>query len=247
MDETRYRIEDLGERTGFSRRTIRFYIQSGLLEPPAGRGRGGFYGERHLERLLRIRALQDRGLRLNAIRRMLEGGQPPASAPPGATGGRDALPQSRSASLRGTTPGSGSTPAPASRPKVGAEPPAGTRTPLAPLASLAGPSASLGTQTPRPGVGMKTPSGGLRASPEAAGGAQASPLAGTTGASVAPAGGEPAVGREVWVRCPILPGLELHVSRDFEEAQGIRVAQALRVIRSLFAGGIDNEPRRNRQ
>ncbi|MCK4823506.1 MerR family transcriptional regulator, partial [bacterium] len=31
------------------RRTIRYYIQEGLLEPPAGRGRGGFYYDSHLQ------------------------------------------------------------------------------------------------------------------------------------------------------------------------------------------------------
>jgi len=73
MEPKRYTIEELSERTGFPRRTIRYYIQEGILEPPAGRGRGGFYYDSHLKRLLEIRALQDRGVRLAAIRQVLGG------------------------------------------------------------------------------------------------------------------------------------------------------------------------------
>ena len=67
METKQYTIEDLCELTGFSRRTIRYYVQEGLLEPPAGRGRGGFYFDSHLDRLRQIKSLQDKGLRLSAI------------------------------------------------------------------------------------------------------------------------------------------------------------------------------------
>jgi hypothetical protein len=64
MDVKQYTIEELGELTGFTRRTIRFYVQEGLLEPPAGRGRGGFYYDSHLETLRHIKSLQERDLSL---------------------------------------------------------------------------------------------------------------------------------------------------------------------------------------
>jgi DNA-binding transcriptional MerR regulator len=67
MGTKQYTIEDLCELTGFSRRTIRYYVQEGLIDPPAGRGRGGFYFDSHLDKLLKIKSLQDRGLRLSAI------------------------------------------------------------------------------------------------------------------------------------------------------------------------------------
>jgi DNA-binding transcriptional MerR regulator len=67
MESKQYTIEELSELTGFTRRTIRYYIQEGLLEPPAGRGRGGFYYDSHLEKLLYIQSLQKRGLSLAAI------------------------------------------------------------------------------------------------------------------------------------------------------------------------------------
>lgn len=67
MDEPRYTIDDLTEKTGFSRRTIRYYVQEELIEPPAGRGRGGFYNDSHLSMLLKIQALRERGFTLGAI------------------------------------------------------------------------------------------------------------------------------------------------------------------------------------
>jgi DNA-binding transcriptional MerR regulator len=71
----RYTIEELCELTGFSRRTIRYYVQEGLIDPPAGRGRGGFYYDSHLGRLRQIRALQEQGMSLSVIRGHLQGGQ----------------------------------------------------------------------------------------------------------------------------------------------------------------------------
>jgi DNA-binding transcriptional MerR regulator len=70
MKEKKYSIKELSDLTGFTRRTIRYYIQEGLLEPPAGRGRGGFYYDSHLQRLLYIKSMQNRGLSLYAIREM---------------------------------------------------------------------------------------------------------------------------------------------------------------------------------
>jgi DNA-binding transcriptional MerR regulator len=76
MDVKQYTIEELGELTGFTRRTIRFYVQEGLLEPPAGRGRGGFYYDSHLETLRHIKSLQERDLSLAAILQLLKKGEP---------------------------------------------------------------------------------------------------------------------------------------------------------------------------
>ena len=72
MSDKQYTIEDLSELTGFPRRTIRYYIQEGLLEPPAGRGRGGFYYDSHLNKLLKIKSLQDRGYSLSSITELVQ-------------------------------------------------------------------------------------------------------------------------------------------------------------------------------
>ncbi len=78
MHESKYTMEEICEATGISRRTIRYYIQEGLLAPPAGRGRGGFYNDSHLARLNEIRSMRERGMRLAGIARVLKGAAEPS-------------------------------------------------------------------------------------------------------------------------------------------------------------------------
>lgn len=80
MSADRYTIDELVEMTGYSRRAIRYYVQEDLLQPPAGRGRGGFYSDSHLAQLQRIRSLQSQGMSLMAIKRLLAAGVVPEIA-----------------------------------------------------------------------------------------------------------------------------------------------------------------------
>ncbi len=57
----RYSIGELAALGGVSRRTVRYYVQRGLLEAPTGLGRGRHYTDRHLGTLIRIRELQQAG------------------------------------------------------------------------------------------------------------------------------------------------------------------------------------------
>src|ERR1700737_5155955 len=68
-----YRIEQLAQAGGVAVDTIRFYQGKGLLESPRREGRVTWYSEAHLDRLRRIRDLQERGFTLTVIRRFLEG------------------------------------------------------------------------------------------------------------------------------------------------------------------------------
>ncbi len=68
-----YRIEQLARASGMAVDTIRFYQGKGLLEAPRREGRVTWYGDAHLERLKRIRDLQQRGFTLTVIRRFLDG------------------------------------------------------------------------------------------------------------------------------------------------------------------------------
>ena len=72
MDSAHYGIEDLCRLTGFSRRTIRFYIQQDLLPKPEGERRGAYYLDLHVEILLRIKRLTQQGLSLDAVRTLLQ-------------------------------------------------------------------------------------------------------------------------------------------------------------------------------
>lgn len=66
-----YRIEALAGAAGVSVDTVRFYQAKGLLPRPRRVGRTAVYGRPHLERLQRIRKLQQQGFNLAAIRQML--------------------------------------------------------------------------------------------------------------------------------------------------------------------------------
>ena len=68
-----YRIEQLARAAGVPVDTVRFYQGKGLLSPPRREGRVTWYADGHLERLRRIRELQQRGFTLTVIRRFLEG------------------------------------------------------------------------------------------------------------------------------------------------------------------------------
>jgi len=67
------RVEQLSTRAEVSVDTVRYYQSKGLLEPPRREGRIAWYGERHLDRLQRIRDLQRRGFTLAAIARLVSG------------------------------------------------------------------------------------------------------------------------------------------------------------------------------
>jgi len=129
MKENRYTIEKLCELTGYSRRTIRYYVQEGLLAPPAGRGRGGFYFDSQLQKLRQIKALQDEGLKLSEIRKVLASEEKP----------------------------------------------------------------------------------------------------------------EPSPLRELWIRYPVAPGIEIHISKHLEEEERKRVAEVVRVARLILRGGSNDE------
>lgn len=72
MNETQYSIGQLAELANVSRRTVHFYVQQELIDPPEGRGRGSFYTARHLEQLQRVLKLQREGLPLRRIQSMPE-------------------------------------------------------------------------------------------------------------------------------------------------------------------------------
>jgi DNA-binding transcriptional MerR regulator len=63
-----YTIDALAAGAGVPTRTVRLYQSVGVLHRPQRQGRIAVYSDTHLERLRLIATLQDRGLRLRAIR-----------------------------------------------------------------------------------------------------------------------------------------------------------------------------------
>ena len=69
--EATFTLDELSALAELPRRTVRYYIQIGLLERPAGVGRGAHYGQRHVEQLVEIRKWTRAGLSLERIRELL--------------------------------------------------------------------------------------------------------------------------------------------------------------------------------
>ena len=72
-----YNIETLAKLAGLTRRTVRYYVQRGLLKPPAGGGRGSYYTEEHLQQLRKIQNWSEQGVPLIHMKDMLEGKEAP--------------------------------------------------------------------------------------------------------------------------------------------------------------------------
>lgn len=70
-DET-FDLNELSDLAAVTVRTIRHYIQQGLLPPPGSRGPGTRYQRGHLDRLNLIKRLQKRHLPLADIRKQLQ-------------------------------------------------------------------------------------------------------------------------------------------------------------------------------
>jgi DNA-binding transcriptional MerR regulator len=91
-EPSRFNIDELADLGGVSRRTVRYYVQEGLLPAPLGVGRGRHYGQAHLDRLLEVKAQQEAGRSLDEIR----AGRAASRRPRAALSSRPAAPLSRS-------------------------------------------------------------------------------------------------------------------------------------------------------
>ncbi len=67
------RVEELSAQAAVSVDTVRYDQSKGLLEPPRREGRIAWYCDGHLDRLRRIRSLQQRGFTLATIARLVSG------------------------------------------------------------------------------------------------------------------------------------------------------------------------------
>lgn len=65
-------LEDLAAQSGLTLRTLRFYMQEGLLPGPETRGKYARYSQQHLDRLELIRRMKDLRLPLQEIRQLID-------------------------------------------------------------------------------------------------------------------------------------------------------------------------------
>jgi hypothetical protein len=74
-----FTLDDLCTLTDISKRTVRYYIQLGLVSRPVGDGRASHYTDIHLGQLLQIKKLSEAGVSLERIREVLEGEDAPVT------------------------------------------------------------------------------------------------------------------------------------------------------------------------
>lgn len=75
--DTVFTLDQLCTLAGCPKRTVRYYVQLGLVDRPEGETRAARYGRRHLEQLLRIRQLSESGVSLERIGEVMRGATPP--------------------------------------------------------------------------------------------------------------------------------------------------------------------------
>lgn len=80
MSDTTFSLDELCALAATPKRTVRYYIQIGLLPRPVGENRGARYLPIHLDSLLRIQQLSEAGISLARIREVL-GGEAPVLPP----------------------------------------------------------------------------------------------------------------------------------------------------------------------
>ena len=202
-----YELAELCDRAGVTPRTVRYYIQQGLLPAPGTRGPGTRYDERHLNRLLLIRRLQRDHLPLAEIRRRLEALDDDAlraqlQAEPEPPRPSSALDYVRGV-LGGGARGAGGSAAMSEPPPM--------------MQSLRRP---VGAERAAPGEGEPLLARAMPASPS----------------MPAPGAGKPgAVERSQWERITLAPDVELHVRRPLAREQNKLVDRLVHFARTLFA------------
>ncbi len=73
MNAKTFSLDELCLLADCSKRTVRYYIQLGLVSRPVGEARAARYTGDHLNQLLQIKKLSEAGVSLNRIREVLEG------------------------------------------------------------------------------------------------------------------------------------------------------------------------------
>ena len=69
--EQHFTADELATLANVPRRTLRYYIQLGLVDRPVGETRAAYYTRQHLKRLLEIREYTDQGFSLERVSELL--------------------------------------------------------------------------------------------------------------------------------------------------------------------------------
>ncbi len=75
-------LDELCVLVELPKRTVRYYIQLGLVDRPVGETRAAHYTSHHVEQLLKIRKWTAAGVSLERIGELLDGAPPPVASRP---------------------------------------------------------------------------------------------------------------------------------------------------------------------
>jgi len=78
----KYSLDEICSLSSQTKRTVRYYIQQGLVDRPIGEKRGAHYTEHHLEQLLEVQKWKNAGLSLERIRELLVNEKSTTPPPP---------------------------------------------------------------------------------------------------------------------------------------------------------------------
>jgi DNA-binding transcriptional MerR regulator len=67
-----FTVDEIAALAELPRRTVRYYIQTGLVDRPEGIGKGAYYTQHHIDQLLRVRKWTLAGLSLERIAEVLK-------------------------------------------------------------------------------------------------------------------------------------------------------------------------------
>ncbi len=77
-----FSLDDLCTLTDLPKRTVRYYMQMGLVDRPIGETRAAHYLTAHLDQLLKVKQLTDAGISLERIAEIQNGEDLPVPAKP---------------------------------------------------------------------------------------------------------------------------------------------------------------------
>lgn len=82
IPEIHHTLEELSTLVDIPKRTVRFYVENGVVDRPEGVKKGAYYTQKHVEQLLEIKKWQKAGLSLERIKSLLDDEAGGAPVPP---------------------------------------------------------------------------------------------------------------------------------------------------------------------
>jgi DNA-binding transcriptional MerR regulator len=79
--DTTFNLDQLSALTDLPLRTIRYYIQLGLVDRHEGDRKHARYTQKHLDQVLQVRAMADQGMPLERIKQLMNGITTPPPLP----------------------------------------------------------------------------------------------------------------------------------------------------------------------